>query len=93
MELTLPYVSLQADYLQAYTDVRQSLHDFEKVWLSAYSMNAPCASIHTSLFLSSCKNSAQVDVEVAENARDILTAHPVSESSVSVESTRSIKGL
>lgn len=63
MDLTLPYVSLQADYSQAYTDVEQSLHDFEKVWLSAYCQNAPDASIHTKLLLSSTRT-REVEVEV-----------------------------
>ncbi|UZJ54635.1 hypothetical protein CBS101457_003955 [Exobasidium rhododendri] len=63
MDLALPYISLQADYLQAYTDVSQSLHDFEKVWLSAYCLNAPKKSIHTKLLLAS-QGADQLEISI-----------------------------
>jgi hypothetical protein len=82
MDLTLPYISLQPDYLQAHTDVSQSLHDFEKVWLSVYRLNAPKASIHTKLLLSS-QSGGEVDISVDESGSDLLSLRQASNSTVS----------
>jgi hypothetical protein len=82
MDLTLPYISLQPDYLQAYNDVAQSLHDLEKVWMSVYCLNAPGASIHTKLLLAQ-KRSRQVDVELDESGEGSLTVQPAPDDQVS----------
>ena len=82
MDLTLPYVCLQPDYLQAYNDVAQSLHAFENVWLSVYCLNAPSASIHTKLLLASARG-GEVDVELEESAKGVLSVRQCKGSSVS----------
>lgn len=82
MDLTLPYISLQPDYLQAYNDVAQSLHAFEKVWMSVYCLNAPTASIHSKLLLSQ-KKGHQIDVELDESSAGLLAVETAPESQVS----------
>lgn len=82
MDLTLPYISLQPDYLQAYNDVAQSLHTFEKVWMSVYCLNAPGASIHTKLLLAQ-EREQRVDVELDGSGEGLLTVQPAPDSQVS----------
>lgn len=63
-DVCLPYVSLQPDFAQVFTDVSQGLHTLERAWLSVYCMNAPKASIHAKLMLTHSRDASSGGVEV-----------------------------
>ncbi len=45
----IPYVSVQPNYAEVFSDVSSSTVAGEKVWLSYYAANAPSASVHIKL--------------------------------------------
>ncbi|KAN0064526.1 hypothetical protein ACQY0O_002154 [Thecaphora frezii] len=71
----LPYISLQPNYPEVFTDISSSTVSTEKVWLSVYSANAPSGSIHAKLDLhaaptpSSSTTTTATTATVAEQQR------------------------
>lgn len=51
----LPYISIQPNYPEVFSDVSSSTIPAEKVWLSYYSSNAPSSSVHLKLPLTATK--------------------------------------
>ncbi|PWN33357.1 WD40 repeat-like protein [Meira miltonrushii] len=81
-DVCLPYVTLQPDFAQVYTDVSQGLHTAERAWLSVYCMNAPKASIHAKLMLTHNRDAANggVDVDLESSSKSQLSIRRAEES-------------
>ncbi|EST07043.1 WD40 repeat [Kalmanozyma brasiliensis GHG001] len=66
----LPYISVQPNYADVFSDVSSSTIAGEKVWLSYYSSNAPSSSVHVKLPLLQTKDdgtsSTQGSVSIGE---------------------------
>ncbi|PWN51288.1 WD40 repeat-like protein [Violaceomyces palustris] len=58
---SVPYISIQPNYPQVFSDVSSLSVPPENIWLSLYSSNAPSASIHSKLLLTPCKE--QLDAQ------------------------------
>lgn len=54
----IPYISVQPNYAEVFSDVASSTVAGEKVWLSYYSSNAPSSSVHVKLPLVQAKEEA-----------------------------------
>lgn len=52
----LPYISIQPNYSEVFSDISSSTIAGEKVWLSYYSSNAPSSSVHLKLPLQQVKD-------------------------------------
>ncbi|EPQ29308.1 uncharacterized protein PFL1_03063 [Pseudozyma flocculosa PF-1] len=67
----LPYISLQPNYPDVFGDIASSTVSTEKVWLSAYSANAPSGSIHAKLDLHATpvSDAAEEDAETQGGVR------------------------
>ncbi|KAJ9476281.1 26S proteasome regulatory subunit RPN14 [Pseudozyma hubeiensis] len=52
----LPYISVQPNYAEVFSDVSSSTIAAEKAWLSYYSSNAPSSSVHAKLQLIQTKD-------------------------------------
>ncbi|CBQ72479.1 conserved hypothetical protein [Sporisorium reilianum SRZ2] len=53
---TLPYISVQPNFSEVFSDVSSSTIAAEKVWLSYYASNAPSSSVHVKLPLIQTKD-------------------------------------
>lgn len=84
-DICLPYVTLQSDFAQVYTDVSQGLHTLERAWLSVYCANAPKASIHAKLMLTRDRNAVNgdVDFDLESQFQDQLSIQRAQEGKVS----------
>lgn len=69
----LPYVSVQPNYADVFSDVSSSTIAGEKVWLSYYASNAPSSSVHVKLPLTATKEdgTAETQGEVRLGEADI----------------------
>nr|CDI56947.1 wd40 repeat-like protein [Melanopsichium pennsylvanicum 4]SNX84610.1 related to RPN14 \ len=52
----IPYISIQPNYPEVFSDISSSTIATEKVWLSYYSSNAPSSSVHVKLALKQTKD-------------------------------------
>lgn len=56
---TLPYISVQPNYAEVFSDISSSTIAAEKAWLSYYASNAPSSSVHIKLPLIQTKDDGQ----------------------------------
>lgn len=60
----IPYISIQPNYPEVFSDISSSTIAGEKVWLSYYSSNAPSSSVHVKLALQQTKDDGEsVDMQ------------------------------
>lgn len=88
-DVCLPYVSLQPDFAQVYTDVAQGIRRVERAWLSVYCLNAPRASIHAKLLLTNGAASDGVDIDLEAAFTTQLNMQKADEARVSVQTVMS----
>lgn len=71
----VPYISVQPNYAEVFSDVSSSTIAGEKVWLSYYSSNAPSSSVHVKLPLQQTKDDGKdVDTQGGVKIAEIETS-------------------
>ncbi|KAJ1020639.1 hypothetical protein NDA16_004032 [Ustilago loliicola] len=71
----IPYISIQPNYPEVFSDISSSTIAGEKVWLSYYSSNAPSSSVHVKLPLQQTKDDGKnVDTQGGVKMDDIETS-------------------
>lgn len=74
MASSVPYISVQPDYLDVFQDVRAGKVSAETAWLSVYASNASDASIHARVAVN-CDADGNAQLKSDTSAIDL---HPVS---------------